>query len=108
MDAKKLATHTIKVTNNLNNFPKKYRYNIVDKIINASLLICNYIVEANNFNGSTRIAYQTKAIAECEKMKIYIELALNVLHVKCSISYWNRLIDTVETQLKKWRKSTKI
>lgn len=107
VDAKKLSIHTMKVTNNLNNFPKKYRFTLVDKIVRSSLDICNYIIEANTFSGEKRKLYQTKAISECTKMKLYLEIVLEVLHPSCSINYWAKSIDNVELQLRNWRKSTK-
>ena len=107
VDAKKLATHTLIVTNNLNNFPKKYRFTLVDKIVRCSLDICNYIIEANTYSGEIRRKWQTKAITECDKMKLYIEISLVALHPKCSINYWTSLIDDIERQLRNWRRSTK-
>lgn len=107
IDAKQLAKHSLKLTQNLNNFPKKYRFTLVDKIVRSSLDICNYIIEANSWQGQMRIKYQTKAVNECEKLKIYLEITLEILRPQCSISNWNSMIDSVETQLKKWRKSTK-
>ena len=33
IDAEKLCEHTLIITNNLNNFPKKYRFTLVDRIL---------------------------------------------------------------------------
>lgn len=107
VDAKHLACHTLKVTQNLNNFPKKYRFTLVDKLVSCSLNILSNIEDANSYGGLQRIRYQTQAISECEKLKVYLEITMNVLHPKCSISYWNSLVDEVEQQLKNWRKATK-
>lgn len=107
IDAKKLAIHTLKITQNLNNFPKKYRFTLVDKLTNCSLEIISNIEDANTHTGDERKLWQTMAISNCEKMKTYIEIVMDVLHPKCSISYWNDMVENIEQQLKKWRKSTK-
>lgn len=36
IEAEKLCKHTLTVTNNLNNFPKKYRFTLVDRIVRIS------------------------------------------------------------------------
>lgn len=36
--AKALAVHTLKVTSNANHYPKKFRFSLVDKMQNKSLI----------------------------------------------------------------------
>lgn len=107
IDAKKLCFHTMKVTNNLNNFPKKYRFTLVDKVVRLSFDIYDAIIDANETRGVERVEYISKGIKNCRKMKFYLELTLEVLKPECSITHWTSLIDKVETQLIKWKKSIK-
>ena len=50
IDAKKLCFHTVKVTNNLNNFPKKYRFTLVDRIVRLSFDIYDAIERVYELN----------------------------------------------------------
>lgn len=104
--ADKLCVHTLKVTQNLNNFPKKYRFTLVDKIVACSLNIYGNIVDANLNRGQKRIEYQTKAIGNCRKMKYYLKLTYEILKPECSITYWNGMIVEIEKQLTSWKEST--
>ncbi len=51
VDAKKLAVYTINTTANLDKFPKKYRFTLVDKLVNCSLEIVSNIEDANSYSG---------------------------------------------------------
>lgn len=106
VDAKKLAVYTIKTTGSLDKFPKKYRFTLVDKLVNCSLEIVSNIEDANSYSGETRRHFQTQAISNCEKMKTYLAITMTALKPKCGTFEWNKMIETVEDQLKKWRKST--
>lgn len=68
-DSRKLCYYTLRVTQNLNNFPKKYRYTLVDRLISSALDIHDNISDANLSWGSERIAYQTEAIKSCRKVR---------------------------------------
>lgn len=105
--AEQLCEHTLKITQNLNNFPKKYRYTIVDRIIQTALNVHSAILDANSSRGNERIYYQEVGIRECRKLKFYIRLCQNVLHPKCSIEYWDSLVDNIEKQLLNWKTATK-
>ena len=107
IDAKKLCFHTVKVTNNLNNFPKKYRFTLVDRIVRLSFDIYDAIIDANETRGVERAEYIPKGIKNCRKMKFYLELALEALKPECSITHWTSMVDKVEMQLGKWKKSIK-
>ena len=97
IDAEKLCKHTLIITNNLNNFPKKYRFTLVDRILRITFDIHDDICNANN-------SYD---IASCRKLKFYVRMCNEVLKPKCSISYWDELISGIEKQLLNWRVSTK-
>lgn len=107
IDARRLCEHTLKITSNLNNFPKKYRYTLVDHIVRLTFAIHDGIYDANGARGEERIYYQTQVIANCHKLKFYIDLTHQVLHPECSVPYWNGLVKGIEEQMSKWRLSTK-
>ena len=107
IDAKAFIKHTLRVTSNTDNFPKKYRLTIVNNMVNISFAIYDNIVDANNSKGEKRVEYITKAISNCRKFRGYLEIALEVFHPACSINYWSKLVNNLETQLMNWRKYTK-
>lgn len=107
LDAEKLCVHTLKITNNLNNFPKKYRYTLVDRILKITFDIHDGIIKANNARDAERINYQSEVITKCATLKFYIRMVHEVLKPECSISYWDKLVDKIESQVRGWQKSTK-
>ena len=106
VDSKKLVLHTLKVTQNLNNFPKKYRYTLVDKLIRSSMDIYDYVSDANLSWGGERIQKQNEAIRSCRKMKFYLQCVYEVLKPQCSIPYWADMINNLERQIIGWRSAT--
>lgn len=71
IDAEKLCKHTLKITSNLKNFPKKYRFTLVDKLVNLTFEIHDNICDANNsFDQDERILFIQKGISSCRKMEI--------------------------------------
>lgn len=107
-DAKKLCAHTLRLTNNLNNFPKKYRYTLVDRLVRTSFDIHDGISDANLSRGEERIKFQTETIKSCRKMKFYLQCVYEVLKPSCNIVHWTGIVDRIENQVVKWRASTKI
>lgn len=107
VSAEKLCCHTLKVTQNLNNFPKKWRFTLVDRLVSCSMDIFDNIQDANIFRGEQRIEYINRAISNCRKMKAYLRLVYEVLKPECSIPFWNDMVDDIEKQLTNWRASTK-
>lgn len=106
-DSRKLCYYTLRVTQNLNNFPKKYRYTLVDRLISSALDIHDNISDANLSWGSERIVYQTEAIKSCRKMDFYLQCVYEVLKPKCSIPHWSAMLENIEKQIVNWRAATK-
>lgn len=48
IDAEALCNHTLCLTGNLNNFPKKYRFTLVDELVRKSIEIYDRIQDANS------------------------------------------------------------
>ncbi len=108
--SKELATHTFKLTSNINRYPKKYRHSLVDKIQNKSLEIYETLFEANRIHNGTSKALRcemiTKAIAYCDELLFYIELSMNLeLLNGNSAAYWSKMVSDVKYMAIAWRTS---
>lgn len=107
IDAEALCNHTLRLTGNLNNFPKKYRFTLVDELVRKSIEIYDRIQDANStWDTQKRIEGISAAISSCHKLKMLLRLTQEVLHPSCSISYWDKMVDDVECQLMAWKKQT--
>lgn len=106
--AKELATHTFKLTSNINRYPKKYRHSLVDRMQIKSLDIHNTLLEANRINNATskhlRCETITKAITYCDELLFYIELSMNIgLLTDKSNAYWAKMASDVKYMAIAWR-----
>ena len=109
--AKELASYTLKVTSNNNNFPKKFRFTLVDRMQRKSFDIYESLLEANRTrveNKYTRYDLQTKAIVSCEELLFYIEMSMmqNIITPKRA-EYWSGLVSDVKHMTLAWRKRDK-
>lgn len=109
--AKELASYTLKVTSNNNNFPKKFRFTLVDRMQRKSFDIYESLLEANRTrveNKYTRYDLQTKAIVSCEEFLFYIEMSMmqNIITSKRA-EYWSGLVSDVKHMTLAWRKRDK-
>lgn len=109
--AKELASYTLKVTSNNNNFPKKFRFTLVDRMQRKSFDIYESLLEANRTrveNKYTRYDLQTQAIVSCEELLFYIEMSMmqNIITPKRA-EYWSGLVSDVKHMTLAWRKRDK-
>lgn len=109
--AKELASYTLKVTSNNNNFPKKFRFTLVDRMQRKSFDIYESLLEANRTrveNKYTRYDLQTQAIVSCEELLFYIEMSMmqNIITSKRA-EYWSGLVSDVKHMTLAWRKRDK-
>lgn len=109
--AKELASYTLKVTSNNNNFPKKFRFTLVDRMQRKSFDIYENLLEANRTrveNKYTRYDLQTQAIVSCEELLLYIEMSMmqNIITPKRA-EYWSGLVSDVKHMTLAWRKRDK-
>lgn len=109
--AKELASYTLKVTSNNNNFPKKFRFTLVDRMQRKSFDIYESLLEANRTrveNKYTRYDLQTQAIVSCEELLFYIEMSMmqNIITTKRA-EYWSGLVSDVKHMTLAWRKRDK-
>ena len=107
--AKELAKHTFIVTSNSDNFPKKYRHSIVDKMQVKSLEIIEVLFEANRINNVTnkniRCETITQAITYCDELLTFIELSMDLKMITGrKAEYWSKLVSDVKHMAIAWRK----
>jgi hypothetical protein len=114
--ARELAVYTISICCNENNFPKRYRWCITNKVVETALLINLYIEKANSVrlkNAAeveieTRRKYQTIAIAETYAMTNLISISRDLFGLKGDkVEHWTRLVKSVRTLARAWKNSEK-
>lgn len=114
--ARELAVYTIRICCNENNFPKRYRWCITNKVVETALLINLYIEKANSVrlkNATeveieTRRKYQTIAIAETYAMTNLISISRDLFGLKGDkVEHWTRLVKSVITLARAWKNSEK-
>ena len=90
--ARELAEYTLKICANEKTFPKRYRWCMTAKIVEAAMNINNGVNMANSVfvyddaDYMLRKQYQTRALAE-------------------TYALWTRLIYDVQNLLRNWRKA---
>ena len=107
-----LATYTIKICSNEKNFPKRYRWCITSKIVDATIDICNYINMANSVYVSskqdhqTRRQYQNRALASSSSLLTMMGIAYKTFSIDDDrIEHWTRSVIDIQNLTRNWRKS---
>lgn len=108
-----LASYTVRICSNEKRFPKRYRWCLTNKIVDAAIDIDRYAVLANSIfltNDQklfeTRREYQTKALSTTYSLLSLINIAYDTYHIDGkSIDYWVGLVVDVQNLIRKWRKS---
>jgi hypothetical protein len=111
--ANNLTTHTIRICSNENNFPKRYRWCITSKIVDAAVEIARNATIANSINAdsdremySLRKKYQTIALANTYSLLTLIDIAYNTFSLEGDkVDYWVGLVEEVQNLLRNWKRS---
>lgn len=110
--ASELAVYSIKICSNEKCFPKRYRWCITNKIVDAAVEISNNAVMANSvfvkdeFDYKLRKQYQTKALSSTYALLSMIDMAYRVFGIEAGrIEHWTRLTVEAQTMLRNWRKT---
>lgn len=112
--ARELAKYTLKICANENNFPKRYRWSLTNKIVDSAMTIHNsanmansiYIYDDNDY--VLRKRYQTIALAETYALLGMIDIAFDIYGLTADrVEYWTRLCMDVQALLRNWRKADK-
>lgn len=110
--SKELVEHTLRLTGNPKNYPKKYGFTLVARLQNLSLDIFEKLMDANRINLQTgrikKMEMLTEVIGICDKMCFLIELSykLNLISVE-RMDYWSKLVNDVKYMTISWRTKTK-
>lgn len=111
-NARELASYTIKICSNEKNFPKRYRWCITSKIVDAAISINSNILKANSTyvkekeDYHLRKQYQVKALVETYELLCLMDIAYNTFSIDGNrMKYWVGLVRGVQNALRKWRKS---
>ncbi len=108
--ANELATYTIHICGNESNFPKRYRWCITAKIVDAVIDINNYINMANSVyvkihaDYEIRRTYQTKGLAATYSLLSMIDIAYRTFGIDSDrVKYWTEHVVEVQNLLRAWR-----
>lgn len=109
--AKEMAAHTLRITNNEKNFPKRYRLTLTNKIVDKAFDIYTLLYEANELyphNAAElemRQNKQRQAMAYCRSLMAMIDIAKETFDISTDkVAYWAKLIFEVRTLAAAWFK----
>lgn len=114
--ANELLEYTIRVCSNEKNFPKRYRWCLTNKLIDATEEMTSLIIRANAVyvrkddieSINRRLTYQNEAIELTYVLLNQINIAYKIFGIKSSkIEHWTRLIMEIQRLLRNWHKNDK-
>ena len=115
--ANELATHTIHICSNENCFPKRYRWCITAKIVDAAVEISRLINMANSVyvnpesehwkaDLELRRGYQVQALAQTYSLLTMMDIAYRTFGIEGSkMDHWTGLVVSVQNLLRNWKRS---
>ena len=110
--AKELAGYTLRITNNEKNFPKRYRFSVVNKIQDKMLNILDCLVMAyeiypnSKLEFDKRVLYQKEARAGLRSLMLMVEVAANTFEIKAStFAYWTDKTVELKDHVSAWIKA---
>ena len=100
--ANELATHTIHICSNESCFPKRYRWCITAKIVDAAVEISRLINMAN----SVYVNPESEALAQTYSLLTMMDIAYRTFGIEGSkMDYWTGLVINVQNLLRNWKRS---
>lgn len=114
--AKDLVKHTLRMTNNSKRYPKKFRFEFVNRMQGLALDIFELIQSANELNINDpaelkeRLYMQNKAITKCKTLSFFIELSFEEEDIKINdkqCKTWTRYILDVQYMAIRWHSRDK-
>lgn len=108
-----LAEYTLQVTRNENTFPKRLRWQLTNRIVDAALGICEYVRKGNAIRVEReedfvrRREYQQQAREQAEWLITLIDMAYRSTGSLSGdrAEHWAGLVVELEALLSAWRKS---
>ena len=112
--AAELARYTVQVCTNENNFPKRFRWAITNKIVDCAVDINIYLNAANSVfveypeDFRIRQSYQKKALALTHSLVATIKVAHKTFNIEASRrECWGRKIQNVRALTQSWIRADK-
>lgn len=102
------CVHTITVCKSEKNFPKRDRWILTNRIVDAANGILQCCIMANNINPHSakdyeqRRMYQMQAKGHAMNQLAYMRLAFEILSLTISEEHWIGLVDETITLLSGW------
>lgn len=110
--SRELESYTVRICSNEKNFPKRYRWCVTNKIVDAAIEIANCIEMANSVFVKTqrdyalRRNYQLKARAHIFSLLSMIDLGYRTFGIESNrVEFWTSLVCDVRKLLDSWIKS---
>lgn len=108
--AKDLVSHTLRLTNNSELFPKKVRFTLCQRMQNITLEILHDIIAANEIFPTTeeearrRLTLQREVLTNCKMFLTFLDISLEQGYIdirRCE--YWSKLTLDVKNLTAAWR-----
>ena len=112
LTAEELVRYTLEVTANEKRFPKRHRWQITNRIVDTSVNMLQYLVNANSIRVEDALTKkQRKDLQDLAfRESVWLLELLNVAHLVFHVAldrleYWTGLIARYQHDLKIWQKS---
>ena len=110
--ASELAAYTVQICANEKHFPKRYRWCITNKIVDAAIDIHKFAITANSIfvddeeSYKMRKYYQVMALTQTYTLLSLMDIAYRAFGIEGDrMNYWTGLVLNVQTLLRSWKKS---
>ena len=110
-DAIELCSYTMDTCGKEENFPKRSRWMLAEKIVNLSQEIVDYLIKGNEIQVETtddflkRRGYQRDAYGACESMLTFMMIAYMKYGLDDgTIDFWTGSVIEVENKIMSWRR----
>ncbi len=111
VDAIELCSYTMDTCGKEDNFPKRSRWMLAEKIVNLSQEVVDHIIKGNEIivectdDFLKRRAHQRDAYGACESMLTFIAIAFVKYQLADNtVEFWTENTVHVETLIAKWRR----
>jgi len=107
-----LAAYTIQICDNEKSFPKRHRWSLTGRIVDAAITVHTLASRANEIyvkpgdKAAARRRYdlQNEALEETFALTALLEIAYNLFGISDDrMEYWTRLVLDTRTLLRGWR-----
>lgn len=111
VDAIELCSYTMDTCGKEDNFPKRSRWMLAEKIVNLSQEIVDHIIKGNEIivecsdDFMKRRGHQRDAYGACESLLTFITIAyVKYQLADNTIEFWTKSVVQLEAMIAKWRR----